>query len=147
MTNQSELPAGRIIVGVDGSDESKAALRWAAQQARYTDSSVHVVTSWQLPLGFGFAAFPEDYDPEADAKQVLDEVIQEVLGDKPDIDVRRIVEEGQPAATLLKLSKDARALVVGSRGRGGFAGMLLGSTSQHLVQHANCPVVVIRHAD
>ena len=147
MTTEPEPATNRIVVGVDGSDESKQALRWAAQQARYTGSSLEVVTAWQLPLGFGWTTFPEDYDPEADAKQVLDAVIQEVLGDKPDLEIRRLVEEGQPAASLLRLSKDANALVVGSRGRGGFTGMLLGSTSQHLVQHAGCPVVVIRHSD
>lgn len=148
MTTQSDQPANRIVVGVDGSDESKQALHWAAQQARYTGSSLDVVTAWQLPLGFGWpASFPEDYNPEADAQQVLDAVIQEVLGDQPDLQIRRIVEEGQAASALLRLSKGARELVVGSRGRGGFAGMLLGSTSSQCVQHASCPVVVIRHSD
>jgi nucleotide-binding universal stress UspA family protein len=144
----TEQATSRIVVGVDGSDESKQALRWAAQQARYTGSSIDVITAWQLPLGFGWpAAFPEDYDPEADARQVLDAVVEEVLGAKPDIEINRIVEEGQAASALLGHSKGARELVVGSRGRGGFTGMLLGSTSQQIVQHASCPVVVIRHSD
>lgn len=148
MTTQSEQATSRIVVGVDGSEESKQALRWAAEQAGYTGASLDVVSAWQIPVGFGWpAAFPEDYDPAADAKAVLDAVITEVLGEKPDIEIRRIVEEGQAAAALLHLSKGARELVVGSRGRGGFAGMLLGSTSQQLVQHASCPVVVIRHGE
>jgi nucleotide-binding universal stress UspA family protein len=146
MTTQQAT--GRIVVGVDGSDESKQALRWAAEQARYTGSTVDVVTAWQLPLGFGWpAGFPDDYNPEEDARHVLDAVIEEVLGEKPDIEINRIVEDGQAAAALLQHSKGARELVVGSRGRGGFTGMLLGSTSQQLVQHASCPVVVIRHGD
>ena len=138
----------RILVGVDGSDESKQALRWAAEQAGYTGASLDVVTAWQVPLGFGWpAVLPEDYDPAADAKQVLDAVIEEVLGADPSVEIRRIVEEGQAASALLRYSKGARELVVGSRGRGGFAGMLLGSTSHQCVQHATCPVVVIRHGD
>lgn len=144
----SEQPTSRIVVGVDGSDESKEALRWAAQQARYTGATVDVVTAWQLPLGFGWpAGLPEDYNPEEDAMHVLDAVIEEVLGPSPDVEIKRLVEEGQAAAALLRLSKGARVLVVGSRGRGGFTGMLLGSTSQQIVQHASCPAVVIRHSD
>jgi nucleotide-binding universal stress UspA family protein len=142
----TEQPTNRIVVGVDGSDESKEALRWAAQQARYTGATVDVVTAWQLPLGFGWpAGFPEDYNPEEDARHVLDAVIAEVLGPSPDVKINRLVEEGQAASALLRHSKGARELVVGSRGRGGFTGMLLGSTSQQVVQHASCPVVVIRH--
>jgi nucleotide-binding universal stress UspA family protein len=148
MTTEADQGVRRIVVGVDGSDESKAALRWAAQQARYTGATLDVVTAWQLPLAFGWtAAFPEAYDPVADAKQVLDDVIEEVLGPDPDVVVRRLVEEGQAAAALLELSKGASELVVGSRGRGGFTGMLLGSTSNQCVHHASCPVVVVRHAE
>jgi nucleotide-binding universal stress UspA family protein len=148
MSTQTGETARRIVVGVDGSDESKEALRWAAEQAGYTGSSLDVVTVWQVPLGFGWpAVLPEDYNPEADAKQVLDAVIEEVLGANPKVEIRRIVEEGQAAAALLEHSKGARELVVGSRGRGGFAGMLLGSTSNQCVQHASCPVVVTRHND
>lgn len=148
MSTQTGQSTRRIVVGVDGSDESKEALRWAAEQAGYTGSSLDVVTAWQVPLGFGWPAIlPEDYDPAADAKQVLDAVIEEVLGANPQVEIRRIVEEGQAAAALLEHSKGARELVVGSRGRGGFAGMLLGSTSHQCVQHASCPVVVIRHND
>jgi nucleotide-binding universal stress UspA family protein len=148
MTTQSGQPTNRIVVGVDGSDESKQALRWAAEQARYTGSTLDVVTAWQVPIGFGWPAIlPEDYDPAADARQVLDAAIDEVLGKDPDLEIQRIVEEGQAAAALLERSKGARELVVGSRGRGGFAGMLLGSTSNQCVQHASCPVVVIRHHD
>jgi nucleotide-binding universal stress UspA family protein len=148
MSTQSEQPANRIVVGVDGSDESKQALRWAAQQAGYTGASLDVVTAWQLPLGFGWpAGFPEDYNPEEDALHVLDAVIEEVLGASPKVEIRKQVEEGQAASALLRLSEGASALVVGSRGRGGFTGMLLGSTSSQCVQHAKCPVVVIRHHD
>ena len=148
MTIENGQSTSRIVVGVDGSDESKQALRWAAEQAGYTGSSLDVVTVWQVPIGFGWpAVLPEDYDPAADAGKVLDAVIVEVLGDNPGVEIRRIVEEGQAAASLLEHSKGARELVVGSRGRGGFAGMLLGSTSNQIVQHAPCPVVVIRHSD
>ncbi len=148
MTTAAGSATARIVVGVDGSEESKQALRWAAEQARGTGSTLEAVTVWQVPLGFGWpAVFPEDYDPAGDAKKLLDAVVDEVLGADPDIPVERIVEEGQPASTLLRHSKGARELVVGSRGRGGFTGMLLGSTSHSCVQHASCPVVVIRSGD
>lgn len=137
-----------IVVGVDGSDDSKRALQWAAEEARWTHSEIEAVIAWEYPSSFGWAAvLPDDYDPADDARKVLAQTVGDALGNEPDVPVHLIIERGQPAATLLRLSVDARELVVGSRGHGGFAGLLLGSTSTQCMHHAKCPVVVVRKCD
>ena len=136
-----------IVVGVDGSDPSLKALRWAAQQARLTGATLRVLTTWEVATGTGWVpTFPVDYDPQAVARQALDEAVTETLGADPDVAVERIVKEGHAAPVLLAAAKDADLLVVGSHGHGAFAGMLIGSVSEHLVRHAPCAIVVV-HCD
>jgi nucleotide-binding universal stress UspA family protein len=135
----------RIVVGVDGSDSSKAALAWAVKQARFTGAAVAAVTAWEFGLTYGFppsAAFDVDYAGIA-ADVVADAIAGVSIPGEP-VKIRSVVAEGNPAQVLLDASDGAELLVVGSRGRGGFTGALLGSTSQHCAQHATCPVVVIR---
>src|ERR1035438_3216212 len=120
-----------IVVGVDGSEPSLKALRWAAQQARLTGATLRVLTTWEVATGTGWVpTFPVDYDPQAVARQALDEAITETLGADPDVAVERIVKEGHAAPVLLAAAKDADLLVVGSHGHGAFAGMLIGSGSE-----------------
>lgn len=140
----AEAAQGRIVVGVDGSEASQAALRWAARQAQLTGERLVVVAAWEYPTSFGWApAYPSDWDPEGDARKALAEVVDQVLGaERPEVDLE--VAEGHPAPILVEASQDADLLVVGSRGHGAFAGMLLGSVSEHCVSHAHCPVVVVR---
>ena len=134
-----------IVVGVDGSESSIDALKWAANQARITDASLEVVTTWEYPNSFGWApAWPPDWDPGGDATKALAKVLEEVLGTKPDIEVRQVVLEGHAAPALVQRAESADLLVVGSRGHGEFAGMLLGSVSEHCATHSPCPVVIIR---
>ena len=134
--------SGRVIVGSDGSESSRRALRWAAEEARYRGAVLEVVHAWTL-LGQ-----PDDgtFDPnygEADARQLLDGEL-EGLGDALDgIEVERTVVCDLGAPALLDAGKRADLLVVGSRGRGGFRGLLLGSVSSQVVQHAPCPVAII----
>jgi nucleotide-binding universal stress UspA family protein len=136
-----------IVVGVDGSEPSLKALRWAAQQARLTGATLRVLTTWEVATGTGWVpTFPVDYDPQAVARQALDEAVTETLGADPDVAVERIVKEGHAAPILLAAAKDADLLVVGSHGHGAFAGMLIGSVSEHLVRHAPCAIVVV-HCD
>ena len=136
-----------IVVGVDGSDPSLKALRWAAQQARLTGATLRVLTTWEVATGTGWVpTFPVDYDPQAVARQALDEAVTETLGADPDVAVERIVKEGHAAPILLAAAKDADLLVVGSHGHGAFTGMLIGSVSEHLVRHAPCAIVVV-HCD
>lgn len=135
----------RIVVGVDGSQSSENALRWAARQALMSGATLEVVITWEYPISFGWSPpFPADFDPEADARRALDETLQNVLGPDPAVRVRSKVVEGHPAPVLVDLSKGADLLVVGSRGHGEFAGMLLGSVSEHCVTNAHCPVLVLR---
>ncbi|HEU5127531.1 MAG TPA: universal stress protein [Glycomyces sp.] len=139
---------GRIVVGVDGSPSSLEALRWALRQAKATGSSVEAVHAWQIPVSYGtaVAVVPGENFAES-AQRALEESVDDVLGGGDDVQVNRVAAQGLPAQVLIERSHDAELLVVGSRGRGGFKGLLLGSVSQHCVTHAHCPVVVLRPED
>jgi nucleotide-binding universal stress UspA family protein len=136
---------GRIVVGVDGSEESKAALRWAVEEARLRGATVRAVCAWSLPhvAGPGFAFLPGGIEEfRRDAEGVLDAAIAEVGSEG--VDVERAAVEGGAADVLVQAAQGADLLVVGSRGHGGFAGLLLGSVSQQCAHHAPCPVVIVR---
>jgi nucleotide-binding universal stress UspA family protein len=135
----------RIVVGVDGSDSSKAALRWAIRQAKLTGRSVDAVTAWHYPPAYGWAPVADGtIDFEGEAKKTLAETLGEVSGLDPEVPVRPQVTEGHPADVLLRAARGADLLVVGSRGHGGFASALLGSVSLNCVLRAHCPVLVLR---
>lgn len=137
----------RIVVGVDDSPEAAAALRWALDEARLRQASLEVVHSWLFPaLGDvpGAAAETLTRDLEEGARRLVDEVVAGGIGSDPGIPVERHVREGSAAAVLVDAASGADLLVLGSRGRGGFAGLLLGSVTQQCVHHAPCPVVVVR---
>jgi nucleotide-binding universal stress UspA family protein len=138
-------PTHRIIVGIDGSDQSMKALIWAAGQAALTNSTLEVVTTWEWPSSYGWALpLPPEYSPKSEAEKLLDDAVAQLGETHPDLDVRTAVKEGRPAPILTEASRTADLLVVGSRGHGEFTGMLLGSVSEHCVTNAHCPVVVIR---
>jgi nucleotide-binding universal stress UspA family protein len=134
---------GRIVVGVDGSRSSLQALRWGAHLAATFGARLNAVTAWELPTALGFASVPPDWDPAADMATVLDDAVQAAFGDQPPAGLRRQLREGGAAKVLLDASKGAIMVVVGSRGHGGFAGLLLGSVSANVAEHASCPVLVI----
>lgn len=137
-----------IIVGVDGSPSSAAALDWAARQGSLTREPLLVIMTWEWPRGVGWGPpIPADYDPVNDARTLLDETVRPVRAAHPDLEMRTAVTEGHPAATLVEASRSASLLVVGSRGHGEFGEMLLGSVSLHCVTNAHCPVVVVRGRD
>ncbi|MCH7230855.1 universal stress protein [Glycomyces sp. L485] len=133
------------MVGIDGSDSSKNALRWALRYAGRTVAKIEAVHAWQLPTSYGasIAALPGE-DFEAGAERALNESVDRVLGNRTDITVERVSEMGYPPKVLVEHSDGADLLVVGSRGHGGLVGTLLGSVSLHCVTHAACPVVVFR---
>ena len=136
-----------IVVGVDGSQSSLAALRWGVRQAKLTGAPLDIVSAWEWPtsyLGWGTPPVPPDYDPADEARRQLDKAVSAVLTPGDAIEARQSVIEGHPAPVLEGLSKTADLVVVGSQGHGEFAGMLLGSVSQHCVTHCRCPVAVIR---
>ena len=141
---------GRIVVGVDGSAESKEALRWALAEARLRGGTVHALHAWLMPVAFAggappFALAEAHEELEQDARRLLDDTLAEVAGDDPGVPLQREVVEG-PAAQRLLRAAAGDLLVVGSRGRGGFAGLLLGSVSQQCAHHAPCPIVIVRRA-
>jgi nucleotide-binding universal stress UspA family protein len=138
----------RIVVGVDGSAQSRSALRWASWLAADTGARIEAVTAWQFPVsaGWGSAAVPMNFNPAQDMHKVLTETVDDAFGADRPVGMQLSVYEGHPARVLLERSAGALMLVVGSRGHGGFAGLLLGSVSAHVAEHAGCPVLVV-HGD
>ena len=151
-----------IVVGVDGSEGSVAALRWALDEARLRGSRVRVVHAYRSPhvpladaeLGVaGGMGVPvmvaEDGEElhravESQARGVIDESVRRAGADAVDgLEIERAALEGPAAQTLIEAARGAELLVVGSRGRGGFVGLLLGSVSQQCAQHPPCPVVIL----
>lgn len=139
---------GALVVAVDGSPPAREALRFAAAMAAEAGRPLHVVAVWNFVIGTA----PEQHQDEPpserawqqEAERRLAALLAEELGGRQDVDVRPTALHGNPVPTLLAVSEKAQQLVVGSRGRGGFAGLLLGSTSEQLVHHARCPITVVR---
>ena len=119
----------RIVVGVDGSPASLGALEWAVRQASLTGAVVEAVTAWQFPATYGGYPVDAGTDWRANAQAIQDTAVKEVLGDDATALVRR-VEQGHSVRVLLEAAAGAELLVVGSRGHGGFTGLLLGSVSE-----------------
>jgi len=137
-------PSPVVVVGVDGSDQSLVALRWAADYTRATGATLRAVTAWHCPTTYGIAPDWTDMDFVAEAADQLKASLAQALGDSPGIPLETSVVEGQSAPVLLDAAREADLLVVGSHGHGRFAGMLMGSVSTHCVEHAPCSVVVVR---
>lgn len=130
-----------VVVGVDGSTGSVAALEWAARYAEQVDAKLTAVIAWHPPASPGWSLDTSDW-PQV-AGECLQAVVEPVEKQHPTVTIERLVEEGPTAQVLLGAARTADLLVVGSRGHGAFAGMLLGSVSMHCVHHARCPVVVV----
>lgn len=146
----------RIVVGTDGSPGARQAVHWALGEARVRNASLHIVHAWMVPL---IDAMPQPWligtpvvgpsDEEvyehlvAAARSVLDAAVDEARAEGPDLEIVGELVEARPAEALIAAARDADLLVVGSRGRGGFAGLLLGSVSAQCAHHAPCPVVVV----
>lgn len=141
-----QISTGRIVVGVDGSAASLDAVHWALRQAELTGWSIEAVTAWYFPAQYGSELHIEPMDWQSIANEILDKALQEV-DNKSNVSITRTITQGHPAQVLTGSSAGADLLVVGTRGHGGFAGLLLGSVSEYLVAHAHCPVVVVRHRD
>ena len=153
MNGQATRKDQYIVVGVDSSHGSKTALGWALGQSRLTGAAVEAVAAWQQPATYEYSSgaipFPSPGDNiAATAEKILTETVSQAVGtgDQP-VDVRVTVAHGPAAQVLLEAAAGAELLVVGSRGHGAFAGMLLGSVSQHCTHHAPCPVIVVPDND
>ena len=143
------MSAGQeIVVGVDGSPESQVALRWAIDEARIRRCGVLAVHAWVYPV------FVESFAPgevlfdgdllRSAAEEQLEAAVTAVAGAAGDVPVRRLTVEGDAVEALVEASSGAELLVVGTRGLGGFGGLLLGSVSHRCAQEATCPVVIAR---
>jgi nucleotide-binding universal stress UspA family protein len=135
-----------LVVGVDGSPSSDAALSWAIAEAKLRTAPLKVVCCWTIPGLYLTEAYiaPEPLALENAARSTLDAAMGRVAGaEDPLLAAQRLVLEGSPSRVLLDVSEGASLLVVGARGRGGFIGLLVGSVASQVVNHAVCPVVVV----
>ena len=143
-----------IVVGVDGSEESRAALAWAVEEGRLRQAPVLAIHAWEVPM----VPAPTGLVPPSvevvgdltelrqDAADLVETMVREIAGDAADVEVRPLAVEDKPVNALLDAAEqnDAQMIVVGSRGHGGFVALLIGSTSDQVARHATCPVVIHR---
>ena len=132
-----------IVVGVDGSEPSSRALRWAVEEAQLRSARVRVVHAWWAypMLGTGREIQMDIDDPE----EAVRRFVADTIGTECDVEFEAIAVQGrQASAALIDVAQNADLLVVGSRGLGGFSALLLGSVSEQVAHHAQCPVVIIR---
>ena len=137
-----------IVVGVDGLPGSRTALTWAAAEAAEHGAELVVLNVWEHTLmpPAGSVSVSERFVPD-ESQRTADELVQvikEELGGEPSVLVQPRVKQGTAAKVLIEESANADLLVVGTRGHGGFAGLVLGSVSQHVAAYAQCPVTVVR---
>ena len=144
--------SGRVVVGVDGSETAKKAVRWAAREASLRGLKMQLVSVWEIPMysyafGYGIAEIPDEMQKGLieRAEEILAIALDEARAEARDVEIETHAIEGQAANVLLDVAEGADLLVVGSRGLGGFRELLLGSVSQQCSQHAPCPVVIVRH--
>jgi nucleotide-binding universal stress UspA family protein len=136
-----------IVVGVDGSEEAKAALRWALEEARLRGAALRVVHGWWAypALVPGSPITSDDWDGlRREAQGFVKRFVAETIGEPEDVEISAVAPHGTAAPVLVEAAREAELLVVGSRGHGGFAGLLLGSVSQQCAHHAPCPLVIVR---
>jgi nucleotide-binding universal stress UspA family protein len=142
------VPAGRpVVVGVDGSSDSWRGLAWAAREAEAQHRALRIVHAWEVPVP-GYVPVPETIElVRAAAQLVVDEALVKVGEWAPGLAVSARLVHGTPARVLLDEGRDAAVVVLGSHGRGGFARLVMGSTSGAVAAHAAAPVVVVRGDD
>ena len=145
MTANAQTPrSDRIVVGVDGSESSMQALRWARYLAGATGDGVEVVTAWQARGAYNMGVIPEqNASGDADPLATATNAVEHVYGEAKPATVQITVHEGHAAKVLIDASDGARMLLVGSRGLGGCSGLLLGSVSNTCSEHARCPVLIV----
>jgi nucleotide-binding universal stress UspA family protein len=134
----------RIVVGIDGSEPAERALHWAVSEATLRDAPLHLVTAWMFPMALGYsftATVPQIHDA---AREACERAAEQVRQRAPQLRVSTETAQQEPGPALVAAAKDAELLVVGSRGVGGFEGLVMGSVSQYCARHAKCTVVVVR---
>ncbi len=148
-TPESTAPkAPAIIVGIDGSESSVKALKHASRLAAALGAPLEAVTVWQLTHTiYDISRSEPDWTPERDIEKLLSDAADAAFGESRPAGFTMTVLQGNPARTLIRYSADAEMLVLGSRGHGGFTGLLLGSVSNATVAHASCPVLIVHNND
>ena len=137
-------PGQRILAGIDGSETSACALVWALDEARARGATVEAVHAWHVPYSLSLAAAAVDFPAFEDAaRHLLDGMVDAVAAEASGVPVEPVLVSGFAADVLLGAAENADLVVVGSRGVGGFRGLLLGSVSHQVAHHAPCPVVVV----
>jgi len=143
--------SGRIVVGIDDSEQAAAALRWALAEGVIRQATVEVVHAWSpplsaLPFGATLVIPVDEAAIDSAARASVDDLVDAALAemDEQPPEVQRTVLPGGPSVTLVEVSDDADMLVVGSHGRSGLSRLMLGSVAMACVNHASCPVVVVR---
>ena len=144
MSSGHDAERPRIVVGVDGFEPSKAALRWAIDQAKLTGAVVEAVTAWHIPAGTGWIPAADVPDYQEDARAVLTESIAESSTIDSDVEIRSYVVEGRAGQALVDAAEGADLLVVGRRGHGHLTEPMLGSVGEFCAHYASCPVVILR---
>ena len=134
----------RIVVGVDGSEASERALDWAVTEATRSGATLHLVTAWMFPMAPGYAFTATVPEVHQAAREVCERAAEEVRRRAPQLRVSTQTLQQTPGFALVAASDGADLLVVGSRGLGGFEGLVMGSVSQYCARHASCSVVVVR---
>lgn len=144
MTDEPSTDQRRVVVGVDGSPQSEQALRWGAYFASTVGGRVDAITAWEYPTAHGWTApLPPEWDPSRDMDGVAHDTVRKAFVGRPPVEIEISVREGGAARVLLEAAEGADLLVVGSRGHGGFMGLLLGSVSASVAEHASCPVLIV----
>lgn len=138
-----------IVVGIDGSEGSAHALRWAFEEAKLRKTGIVAVHAWTMPgppgrIGFYAEPFQDPEPFRVGAEKAMESFLAETLPERNDVEVELRVVQGLPAEELVAAADGAELLVVGSRGHGGFASLLLGSVGQQCAHHASCPVTIVR---
>ncbi|MDR7300438.1 universal stress protein [Haloactinomyces albus] len=133
-----------VIVGVDGSDKSGHALRWAAEYTYRLSGVVHAITVWHQPVQFGYRVAVPDVELEKRARVSLDKVVDPVRAEFPQVDLKTRLLRGHVVDEFVGLTRQADLLVLGNQGHGALGGMMLGSVALKLVHSAHCPVTVVR---
>jgi nucleotide-binding universal stress UspA family protein len=132
-----------VVVGIDGSSESRAALHWAIHHAQGTDTAVHVVAVWHRPAQFAGEMPMPAAEFETEARHWLTESLPALAHDEPGAIVRTFLEQGDPSEVLVEHARRADMLVLGNHGRSALAGALVGSVAQRCAQRSPCPVVLV----
>ncbi|MEO6704213.1 MAG: universal stress protein [Jatrophihabitantaceae bacterium] len=148
---ESIVEQGRIVVGVDGSTQSRHALRWGAYLAETMGCTLEAIGAWHVPAVYGWgdagwAGAAGQFNLDELTRKVLTDTVTEVFGDRRPAGLTMRIGQGDAARVLIDASREASMLVLGNRGHGGFTDLLLGSVSAACSRHANCPVLIV-HGD